>query len=74
MVLTSGTKLGQYEIVAPVGGSSASAICCPTAKASESGNGKLLLPQFTADADRVSRFEREARLLASLNHPHIRAI
>ena len=35
---------------------------------------KLLSPLFTADADRVARFKREAQLLASLNHPHIGAI
>jgi Tol biopolymer transport system component len=35
---------------------------------------KLLPPLFTADADRVARFKREAQLLASLNHPHIGAI
>ena len=35
---------------------------------------KVLPPAFTADADRVARFAREARLLASLNHPHIGAI
>jgi serine/threonine protein kinase len=35
---------------------------------------KLLPSLFTANADRVARFQREARLLASLNHPHIGAI
>ncbi len=35
---------------------------------------KLLPPLFTADADRVERFKREARMLASLNHAHIGAI
>jgi serine/threonine-protein kinase len=35
---------------------------------------KILPPAFTSDPDRLARFEREARLLASLNHPHIAAI
>jgi eukaryotic-like serine/threonine-protein kinase len=35
---------------------------------------KILPDVFTADADRRARFEREARLLAALNHPHIGAI
>ena len=35
---------------------------------------KILPRLFTADPDRLSRFEREARMLASLNHPHIGAI
>jgi serine/threonine protein kinase/Tol biopolymer transport system component len=35
---------------------------------------KLLSPAFTAEPDRRARFEREARMLATLNHPHIGAI
>jgi len=35
---------------------------------------KILPRAFTSDADRLARFEREARVLASLNHPHIAAI
>jgi serine/threonine protein kinase/Tol biopolymer transport system component len=35
---------------------------------------KVLRPEFTSDPDRLARFEREARLLAALNHPHIAAI
>lgn len=35
---------------------------------------KVLPEAFAADADRVSRFQREAQLLASLNHPHIAAL
>ena len=35
---------------------------------------KMLPPAFTADAERLARFEREARLLASINHPNIATI
>jgi len=35
---------------------------------------KILPPAFMADADRVARFEREARILAALNHPNVAAI
>ena len=35
---------------------------------------KVLPPAFALDRDRLSRFEREARVLAALNHPHIAAI
>ncbi len=75
MALTSGTKLGPYQIVAPLGaGGMGEVYRAHDTKLGRDVALKLLPPLFTADADRVARFEREARLLASLNHPHIGAI
>src|SRR5712664_3112773 len=75
MGLTSGTKLGPYEIVAPLGaGGMGEVYRARDTKLGREVALKLLPPLFTADADRVARFEREARLLASLNHAHIGAI
>src|SRR6266568_1472888 len=75
MALTSGTKLGPYEIVAPLGaGGMGEVYRARDTKLGRDVALKLLPPLFTADADRVGRFEREARLLASLNDRHIGAI
>src|SRR6266705_2156417 len=75
MALTSGTKLGPYEIVAPLGaGGMGEVYRARDTKLGRDVALKFLPPLFAADADRVERFEREARLLASLNHPHIGAI
>src|SRR5713226_8597407 len=75
MALAPGTKLGPYEIVAPLGaGGMGEVYRARDTKLGRDVALKLLPPRFTADADRVARFGREARLLASLNHPHIGAI
>lgn len=75
MSLTSGTKLGPYEIVAPLGaGGMGEVYRARDTKLGREVALKLLPPLFTADADRVERFKREARMLASLNHAHIGAI
>jgi serine/threonine protein kinase len=75
MALTSGTKFGPYEIVAPLGaGGMGEVYRARDTKLGREVALKLLPPLFAADADRVARFDREARLLASLNHPHIGAI
>jgi serine/threonine protein kinase len=75
MGLISGTKLGPYEIVALLGaGGMGEVYRAHDTKLGRDVALKLLPTRFAADADRVSRLEREAQMLASLNHPHIGAI
>ena len=73
-VLT-GRRLGGYQILAPLGAGGMGEVY--RARDTRLGREvaiKILPRAFTADADRLARFEREARVLASLNHPHIAAI
>ena len=75
MTLSAGTKLGPYEIIALLGAGGMGEVY----RARDPRLGRevaiKVLPQaFSADADRVARFRREAKVLASLNHPHIAAI
>ena len=75
MALASGTRLGPYEILSALGaGGMGEVYRARDTKLNRDVALKVLPPAFTADADRVARFEREARLLASLNHPHIGSI
>src|SRR5450755_2051341 len=75
MTLAAGTKLGPYEIVVLLGaGGMGEVYRARDPKLGRDVALKIVAPRFTANADRVARFEREARLLASLNHPHIGAI
>src|SRR3984893_9508906 len=75
MALASGTKLGPYEIAAQIGAGGMGEVY--RARDSKLGRDvaiKVLPEAFAHDADRLSRFEREAKLLASLNHPNIATI
>jgi len=75
MALSSGTRLGPYEILSALGaGGMGEVYRARDTKLNRDVALKVLPPAFTADAERVARFEREARLLASLNHPHIGSI
>jgi serine/threonine-protein kinase len=70
-----GTRIGSYEIVAPLGAGGMGEVY----RAHDTTLGrdvavKILPPEFAADSERRARFAREARLLATLNHPHIGAI
>ncbi len=75
MPLTIGTRLGVYDILAPLGaGGMGEVYRARDTKLGREVAIKVLPASFAADADRLARFEREARLLASLNHPNIGAI
>ncbi|HSC27853.1 MAG TPA: serine/threonine-protein kinase, partial [Vicinamibacterales bacterium] len=70
-----GTKLAHYEVTSHLGSGGMGDVYQATdAKLGRSVAVKLLPDAFARDAERLSRFEREARVLASLNHPSIAAI
>jgi Tol biopolymer transport system component len=75
MTLSAGTKLGPYEILAPLGaGGMGEVYRARDAKLNRDVAIKVLPESVAEDAERLARFQREAQVLASLNHPHIAAI
>src|SRR3984893_12758525 len=70
--LKSGTRLGSYEIVQILGvGGMGEVYKAHDTKLKRDVAIKVLPAAFVNDSDRLSRFQREARILASLNHPNI---
>ena len=75
MALTIGTQLGSMEVTALIGrGGMGEVYRARDMKLKRDVAIKVLPDEFSRDADRVSRFQREAEVLASLNHPNIAAI
>jgi eukaryotic-like serine/threonine-protein kinase len=75
MSLAPGTRIGPYEVVGPLGAGGMGEVYRAThTKLKRQVAIKILPPSLAADADRLARFQREAEVLASLNHPHIAAI
>jgi serine/threonine protein kinase/Flp pilus assembly protein TadD len=75
MTLTAGTRLGPYEILAPLGAGGMGEVY--RAKDTKLGRDvalKVLPGDFLESEEGKARFEREARALAALNHPNIAAI
>ncbi len=75
MSLTQGTRLGPYEVSAKIGAGGMGEVY--RARDTRLGRDvaiKVLPPAFAADIGRRERFEREAQVLASLNHPNIATI
>ena len=72
MLLSSGTRLGPYEVLAPLGaGGMGEVYRARDTRLNRDVALKVLPAAFALDADRMARFEREAQVLASLNHRRI---
>src|SRR4026209_2294402 len=72
MPFTAGHRLGSYEILGPLGAGGMGEVY--RARDSRLGREvalKLLPPEFIKDADRLARFEVEAKAVAALSHPNI---
>ncbi len=75
MALPPGTRLGVYEVTAQIGeGGMGQVYRATDTKLKRQVAIKILPPSLAADHDRLARFQREAEVLASLNHPHIAGI
>ena len=75
MPLTPGTRIGAYDVAGPLGaGGMGEVYRARDTRLDRDVALKVLPAAFTADPDRLARFEREARVLASLNHPNIAQI
>jgi len=72
MALVAGTKLGPYEIVGPIGaGGMGQVYRGRDTRLDRSVAIKVLPPHLADDPELRRRFEREARVISSLSHPHI---
>jgi serine/threonine protein kinase len=75
LALAPGTRLGFYEVTALLGeGGMGQVYRATDTKLKRQVAIKILPPSLAADAGRLARFQREAEVLASLNHPHIAGI
>src|SRR5688572_32027348 len=75
MALTVGSRIGPYEVVSAIGaGGMGEVYRARDTKLGRDVALKTLFAAFATDPERLARFEREARALAALNHPHIAQI
>src|SRR5271157_3930063 len=75
MPLTSGTKLGEYEILSPLGAGSMGEVYRARDSRLNRDVAIKVLPELVSfEPDRVLRFEQEARAAAALNHPNILSV
>src|SRR6266496_3745551 len=75
MTISTGSHIGPYRVLSPLGAGGMGAVW--RARDTKLGRDvaiKVLPAEFAAEEERLARFEREARLLAALNHPNVAAI
>ena len=71
MSLASGTRLGPYEILAPIGAGGMGEVYRARLSVGARGRDQGAANSVLTNPDRLHRFEQEARAIAALNHPHI---
>src|SRR5579862_477811 len=74
MLLTSGTKLGEYEILSPLGAGAMGEVYRARDSRLNRDVAIKVLPGLSAEPDRLIRFEQEARATAPLHHPNTLSI
>src|SRR5512147_2663818 len=75
MTLSTGTRLGPYEILAPIGaGGMGEVYRAKDERLKRHVAIKVLPASFATDTDRLRRFEQEAQAAGGLNHPNITAV
>src|ERR1051326_9094177 len=75
MPLATGAQLGPYEVLAPLGaGGMGEVYRARDTKLGREVALKVLAPALAGDPQYMARFQREAQVLASLNHPHMATV
>ena len=73
--MNAGSRLGPYEILAPIGAGGMGEVCrARDTRLKREVALKVMPDAFANDPERMARFQREGELLASLNHPNIATI
>ena len=74
MPVESGTRLGPYEVLSPLGAGGMEVYRARDERLGREVAVKVLPPEYSSDPDRLRRFEQEAKAAGALNHPNLVAV